>query len=148
MEKQICTKCDIEKEISEFFVRNKKTGKHHTVCKLCASEGRTYKKHYEKYKDKYIARAKKRNDETLKENQQHLLQYLSDKQCVDCSDNRPVVLQFDHRDPEQKEYQISRMLRSYKWETILKEIDKCDIVCANCHAIRTAKQFGWYKLLV
>ena len=29
-------------------------------------------------------------------------------------------------------------------EAILEEIAKCDLICANCHRIRTAKQLGWY----
>ena len=41
---------------------------------------------------------------------------------------------------------ISNMVnRGYSWKSILIEIDKCDIRCANCHRRRTAKQFGWYN---
>jgi hypothetical protein len=57
--------------------------------------------------------------------------------CKDCGYNdHAVALQFDHlRD---KRANVSNMIRSdYSWDQIKKEIDKCEVVCANCHAIRT-----------
>lgn len=43
---------------------------------------------------------------------------------------------------------ISRMLTTgYCWETIKKEIDKCEVRCGNCHRIKTANQFNWYDWL-
>lgn len=57
--------------------------------------------------------------------------------CHDCGYNaHGVALQFDHlRD---KKANVSNMIRSdYSWETIKEEILKCEVVCANCHALRT-----------
>ena len=57
--------------------------------------------------------------------------------CVDCGYNdHPQALQFDHiRD---KRANVSNMIRSdYSWNEIKKEIAKCEVVCANCHSIRT-----------
>lgn len=59
--------------------------------------------------------------------------------CVDCK-RMPhlAAMQFDHLDPVLKKYPIATMLVSTSsWEAILEEADKCDLVCANCHAIRT-----------
>lgn len=51
--------------------------------------------------------------------------------------NNPRALQFDHVRGEKVE-SISRMvLMALSWERIEAEIAKCDVVCANCHAIRT-----------
>jgi hypothetical protein len=72
-----------------------------------------------------------------------LYNYLASHACVDCGENDPIVLQFDHiRD---KTYNISNMSRSYGLESIKEEIDKCEVRCANCHLRRTAKQQNWYK---
>lgn len=58
--------------------------------------------------------------------------------CADCGYNASAyALQFDHIRGEKKA-NVSDLIRSdYTWSTILEEIDKCEVVCANCHAIRT-----------
>lgn len=56
--------------------------------------------------------------------------------CADCGNDNPIVLDFDHiRD---KKYNVSQMVHDgFSWAAIKKEIEKCEIVCANCHRIRT-----------
>lgn len=57
--------------------------------------------------------------------------------CKDCGYKaHPAAFEFDHlRD---KKLAISNMLNQpYKWERILEEVEKCELVCANCHRIRT-----------
>lgn len=61
--------------------------------------------------------------------------------CADCGYNaHPAALQFDHLDPLLKSFRIAGSL-SRSWAVVLAEIAKCDVVCANCHAIRTVEQF-------
>jgi hypothetical protein len=56
--------------------------------------------------------------------------------CVDCGINNHIILDFDHL--RNKKYNISRMIHDgFSWKAIKKEIEKCEIVCANCHRIRT-----------
>jgi hypothetical protein len=56
--------------------------------------------------------------------------------CVDCGVNNPIVLDFDHL--HDKKYNVSRMIHDgFSWAAIKKEISKCEVVCANCHRIRT-----------
>jgi len=53
--------------------------------------------------------------------------------CVCCGyDACPGSLGFHHRDPSQKDPQWRKM-RTWRFERIKKELDKCDLVCANCH---------------
>lgn len=74
------------------------------------------------------------------------MEYLSDKSCVKCGYSNPLALEFDHIDPNTKLFGIARALtNTISWENILKEIDKCQILCANCHKIKTGAQQGWYK---
>ena len=58
--------------------------------------------------------------------------------CKDCGYNKsPYALQFDHTGDDKKD-SVSNLIRSdYSWSTIKAEISKCEIVCANCHAVRT-----------
>ena len=56
--------------------------------------------------------------------------------CVDCGINNHILLDFDHL--KDKKYNISRMIHDgFSWAAIKKEIAKCEVVCANCHRIRT-----------
>ena len=56
--------------------------------------------------------------------------------CMDCGEINPIVLDFDHL--KDKKYNISRMIHDgFSWAAIKKEIAKCEVVCANCHRIRT-----------
>lgn len=63
--------------------------------------------------------------------------------CMDCG-NRfpPECIDFDHRNPNDKVAGVGHMIASrWSWAKIEAEIAKCDIVCANCHRIRTKKRF-------
>lgn len=68
------------------------------------------------------------------------IQSAKNRPCIDCCvQYNPWVMQFDHRDPKLKSFDIGKM-EGFSLRRIQLEIDKCDIVCANCHAERTWKQ--------
>lgn len=53
--------------------------------------------------------------------------------CTKCSESDPVCLDFHHRDPTQKVLEISLAIASWSIKRIQAEIDKCDLLCSNCH---------------
>ena len=58
----------------------------------------------------------------------------SSRGCMFCGETHPACLDFHHREPEQKARAISTMARQgVSNERILEEMDKCDVLCANCH---------------
>lgn len=60
---------------------------------------------------------------------------------MDCGNSfPPYVMDFDHVRGE-KLGNVSSMCNNRPLTTIMKEIEKCDLVCANCHRIRTQKRF-------
>lgn len=62
------------------------------------------------------------------------------RHCTDCGMSYPPhVMQFDHRDPSTKSLAIGSA-GTPSFQTSLEESTKCDMVCANCHAIRTHRQ--------
>jgi len=86
---------------------------------------------------------RKKDIEKLKD---FIWNYLLDHPCIDCGNNDPVVLHFDHRNPDDKKYAISDAIyRLRSVESLKREIEKCDVRCANCHMKRSAKQFGWHQ---
>ena len=72
---------------------------------------------------------------------------LKNNSCIDCGVKYPpFVMEFDHRDPKSRKSHISRVFFTSE-KMFMEEIKKCDLVCANCHRIRTHKQrlAGFFK---
>lgn len=83
-----------------------------------------------------------------KENRWKLWAYLVDHPCIDCGETNPVLLEFDHNSGKNKRGDVSRMIcDGYAWTTILTEIQKCSVRCANCHRLRTTRQLMHAKHL-
>lgn len=67
----------------------------------------------------------------LRKIKQKAIEYKGGK-CINCGYNKCTTsLVFHHRDPNEKEFGIGNKLA--KWETIKAELDKCDLLCLNCH---------------
>lgn len=106
----------------------------------CASCRRDYaKEHYQKNKEKYVASKKSQ----VEKGRSFIWGYLSTHPCVLCGEEDPLVLEFDHL--QDKEFCISRGLGdAYSIDRLQKEIEKCQVLCANCHKRKTARDQGWY----
>lgn len=66
--------------------------------------------------------------------------------CKNCGNKNPVVLEFDHIDRKSKIRPVSHLINEgYSLSVVKEEIRKCDVLCANCHRIRTAKQLNYHK---
>ena len=137
-----CSKCKEEKDESNFGWR--KTGvKRNGICKECV---RIYNQnHYKKNLEYYKRKTRRSNKQTYDRNSKFLLEVKMGNPCEKCGENRPETLVFDHIDPKDKKYNISFMRARYSLNAILNEIKKCRILCANCHSIRTSKQFNWHN---
>jgi len=141
---KICTGCAASKPIEEFRMKNKAKGTRGTRCRECRS---AYgKRHYAQNRDQYLRRAKRRRTSGRRiAYWSWLMTYLESHPCVDCGETDPLVLQFDHREGAVKVDTIGTMVNRANWNTLLAEIAKCDVRCANCHRLRTAERFSWSK---
>lgn len=139
MKEKECGKCHKIKAIEEFNITGRgkwKGKKRHSWCKQCIKE-------YDR--QRWKAGIKKPfNDKRRAEIYRKLYEYLQEHPCIDCGETNILTLEFDHI--KQKTYNVSDMPGITSWEKILKEIEKCEVVCANCHRIRTANRGGWRKL--
>jgi len=105
-----CQKCLIEKDDSEFYKRNAK--KTQSYCKPCFSAYCI-----ERWIDRKL----------------EAIRYKGGS-CAKCGYNKNyAALQFHHRDQSTKEVEWIK-LRLRNWKAILLELDKCDLLCSNCHA--------------
>jgi len=117
-----CGTCKESKLLSEFHKRGR--AGHRWECKSCTN-----------------VRLRERRTKA----HEYVANYLKGKCCEFCRNANPIVLQFDHVRGTKKDT-ISNMMNSRTCvDTIQKEIDKCIIVCANCHLIRHSIERGWKK---
>ncbi len=138
-----CPKCKQDLDWSLFNIRRSAKDGLQSWCKNChrSCQNNYYRKD-SSYKERLKASALKERARKRK----LLLDYLKDKKCVICKESDPIVLDFDHIDPKTKNNEIGNMMRSgYAWDAIKLEMLKCQIICANCHRRKTAKQNNWYK---
>lgn len=128
-----CSKCN-ETELEKFH-----TGSDNTYCKRCQSE--YAKQHYKLNKDVYRETRKRNKPRQITEKRSVIRGLKESNACVDCGEFYPYyVMHFDHLDDKQNE--ISAMVaQNYSVNAILNEIEKCDLVCSNCHRERTQSRF-------
>jgi hypothetical protein len=139
-----CTKCNISKPLEEFSLRDASRGILHGNCKTCVSERYKawYRLNHESEKNRAIASTKNRRST----NRRSILQYLLDHPC-ECGVDDPIVLQFHHLDPDSKHKDVSYMVdNGYAWSRIQDEINKCKVMCSNCHDRVTAYQVSNWKI--
>lgn len=142
-----CTKCKVEKELSEFNKKSSTKDGLQKTCKECQREhSREYYKLNKERQKKIINEARRKR---VKDGRKKYFNILRSSSCVDCGEKNPMVLEFDHRDDVKKIMTINELVHGgYSWEKVEIEMAKCDVRCANCHRIRTAEQYGWYKDLL
>lgn len=137
----LCPKCELDLSEDSFAKNRSRSTGLQLWCKPCK---RAYDSAYYKADPKaQLAR----NSNVIARNREFVLQYLGDKVCVDCGEDDPVVLEFDHVDPLCKTRTISYLVSNSgcSIKKIMQEIAKCQIRCANCHRRKTAKQRGYYR---
>jgi hypothetical protein len=130
-----CSKCGTTKPLAAFH-RHRDRG-HQAWCKACR---------------KLYDSAYHRRTRTLRLEQKRRWQaafrgwYISLKEgkpCADCgSVLPPAVMQWDHLPGTDKTAELGRLWRTYCKQRVLDEIAKCELVCANCHALRTLRRRG------
>ena len=109
----VCSRCGQDKPTADFYFRRTEN-RHHPYCRPCHNEY---------------------TQERFKRRKEEAIAYLGGR-CVDCGDAfHPSVFEFHHRDPSKKDLTGSQIKRG-AWTRVRLELDKCDLLCANCHRIR------------
>lgn len=124
-----CISCKQNKPKKHFTLRQKK-------CRECRSrEGKIW---YQNNRELYL----KKIAEKTKILKDHVLSVLNDNVCTDCGCDDIRVLEFDHVNDDKKNDINVLINRCVSLETLKTEIAKCEIVCGNCHRIRTDERMG------
>lgn len=140
-----CRICGKSKALECFTWGNKEHTYRDSRCKPCRT-----KKTLEQYhsNSKYRKKFDERRAERRKINSEYILAYLREHPCVDCGFSDIRALQFDHVVPVSlgggSKQRVSGMV-THSLESLVAEISRCEVRCANCHMIRTQQQFGWER---
>jgi predicted amidophosphoribosyltransferase len=129
MSLRTCTRCGGNLPTTAFAWKNKAKGRRHSHCRQCQKGIST--KHYNANKDEYISRAKKRYRDIKAENEAKLAEYLEEQKCANCRNGDPDVLVFVPL-PGQVHKDTVRRLLGHSWDTVMEEIQRCEVYCANC----------------
>lgn len=144
MQRKICTICKKMKNKSEYNKNKTRKDGLQNLCRACSNNQSKF--YYKENKEIHKKMVRARNVKIISENQQKIVKFLKKNPCK-CGEKDICCLDFDHISNKSKN--ISTMLKdAYSWESIKKEIAKCQVLCANCHRRKTAKNQKWYKLEV
>ena len=122
---KLCSKCNTEKEISMFGKGSGTRDGYAPWCRECRS---IYNYNWRKNNKGYHKNRTYNRSKWLQDIKKTL-------ECIQCSENHPAALVFHHRNPENKEFSIAWGQSRYSREIVEREIEKCDVYCANCHNI-------------
>ena len=94
---------------------------------------------YEKNSDYVKAKSRERRDKM----RQYVIDYKK-QPCSICGEEYPFfVMDLHHREPDKKESTVAKLVRDgASWKRLEDELEKCDVVCANCHRL-----IAWEHLL-
>lgn len=134
-----CIGCKQELEYKEF--NRHRTRGYQSRCRQCDNEKN--REWYQNNKQRTITRVKHNNKKYAKAGQEWICKYLETHPCVDCGESDIIVLQFDHI-ADDKAACVSEMIRARSIK-VQQEIEKCEVVCANCHSRRTAARGRYYR---
>jgi hypothetical protein len=133
---KICGLCKQEKNLVEF---NKKAGRdYQPYCRLC--DNQKSRERYAANREHHMQVIKKRNKKYKQEIDELVRSLKSNTACADCKKKYHwYQMDFDHVKGN-KDKAVSVMVgQKVSKNRILKEIEKCELVCANCHRLRTYK---------
>ena len=127
---KICYKCHEKKSLDCFSKNKAKPDGLSSQCKECHRHLR--RKHYLNNREKIIDQVGE-----WKKEYRNWFQILKNKPCKDCGESYPhYCMDFDHI--ANKDFNVSwAIAHSWSREKIVKEIEKCELVCAICHRKRT-----------
>lgn len=96
------------------------------------------REYHRQYMRDYYKRIKKTHMVRVAKNQAELVEWFKGLKatmcCCRCGESHPACLDFHHRDPATKEFDVSIATnRGFGRPRIKAEIAKCDVLCSNCH---------------
>ncbi|MCI0555522.1 MAG: hypothetical protein L0287_31640 [Anaerolineae bacterium] len=140
-----CDHCKTYKDEEEFNWKFKSLGVRHKTCRECMKIFR--KNWYEgDAHERHLKNVNERKQEARQFARDFVYNYLLTHPCKECGESDVRVLEFHHTDKSGKYMAVAAMVSGgFSVERIQAEIEKCDVLCANCHRKITVEERGWFK---
>jgi hypothetical protein len=123
-----CPKCNEEKALIDFAKNSFREDGLQRICRACVKKQDA--ELFKKNKNNIVARNKKYADKTIK----WFKEYKQTLSCEACGESREWVLDFHHKNPNEKDFNIGgKWKNGYSISRLKSEINKCVCICANCH---------------
>ncbi len=134
---RICTACgnELPGTLEHFRPRSQAAGGGlESICRTCARERARAYEHAKRIKG--IQRNPSPTKTRIRE---QINEIKLERGCADCGYRvHPAALDFDHLPGSEKQHPVAWLISRNRLEDALAEIEKCEVVCANCHRVRTA----------
>ena len=145
MSKKNCNHCGLYKDEEELNWKFKSLGVRHKTCRECVHGFN--KKYFEgPAKERHLQQVNERKQEAREFAREYVINYLLTHLCEECGESDIRVLEFHHRNGSEKEKAVAALVSSgYSVARIQEEINRCRVLCANCHRKVTVEERGWFK---
>lgn len=152
-----CTKCNEVKPIELFKIKNRKkvdgtVYKYvQSICKKCTNVQRHIRRKLKRkmlparIPSKFISQTD-RTKKLIDRNRKYIKDFLCNNCCKDCGHGDWRVLEFDHLPEYSKHKNVCDMMQ-FSIKKLQEEIDKCEVVCSNCHSLRSFKRGNSWRML-
>lgn len=127
---KFCKGCEKDLPLTDEFFASRVDRKNKLFQSLCRECQKQYRRdHYLENKQKYIDKAKVYTQNCV----DWFNEFKQKLKCERCPEDRYWVLDFHHKDPNEKDVEVSLLVRKGNKKKLIEEINKCIVLCANCH---------------
>jgi hypothetical protein len=133
-----CSRCGLLKPVSQYTWKDKGRRRRQAYCRECMNAAWRDWYRDEDNRARHVAQVALRRQRRSTRHRQ-LISELKSQPCSDCGQTYPpYVMDFDH--VADKTGEVSKFVYTYGTVRLLEEIERCDLVCANCHRMRTYRR--------
>ena len=130
-----CPRCGLDKALTDFNWKDASHQRRQSYCRPCMNTA--WREWYanEANRARHLSQVAGRRRRRTQRHKR-LIEELKSQPCTDCGQSfPPFVMDFDH--VADKTGEVGRLVSTYGTGRLLAEIERCEVVCANCHRIRT-----------
>jgi hypothetical protein len=101
-----------------------------------SDEVRAYNRsYYQRNRKRLLEKQAEKNKRFAETRRKWLVDYKRTLECVRCGESHPATLTFHHKNSSEKSFEIGNAIAlGIGLKRLLAEIEKCEVICANCHA--------------